>query len=100
MVSAVAFCPVKLHSSFILYSLVSLLEHAEDVMSCKMAFVFFRRSLPYDLQKHICRDFSFFGFEILSAATHPNRPIGCVDFTFMAYKIDPDDESGDEIDFC
>ncbi len=77
-------------------SLVSLLDHAEDTLGCKLALVFFRNNLRRELKRQICRDFSFFGFESVPS-THPSIPVGCEEYTFMVYDIDPGGE-GEETD--
>ena len=76
---------------------MSLLEHAEEVLHCKVALIFFKLSLPDTTRKKCLRDFKFLGFELLSP-THSLCPAGCNEYMFMAYDIDPGGESGSDSD--
>lgn len=75
-------------------SFVSLLEYAEDVLSCSKVIICFKKNRAD--QASLIRTFKFLGFVLLAPGTHQLAVSG--DLMYLAYSIDPIETSGSEDD--
>jgi hypothetical protein len=74
---------------------VSLLEHAEETLHCRTAYVFFEQSVSPELRRQIFHSFHLMGFQIVP----PSDPIMSLlgsQYYFMSYELGDDDESDNE----
>jgi len=75
-------------------SFVSLLEYAEDVLSCSKVIICFKKNRAD--QASLIRTFKFLGFVLLAPGTHQLAVSG--DLMYLAYSIDPIEASSSEDD--
>lgn len=77
----------------LLFSLVSLLDFAEDTLQCNVAYAFFNKTLT--VHEDFIRAMKFVGFELL-VQPHPLLPLASRNYSFMAYELSDGDSSSDQ----